>query len=120
MPRVLAVQLLFLHRYLFVLVDEGVRMNRARALRASGTKGLGMRVHSHMLGTLLLRALDRAQRIHLAMRCRGFDGQIRTVRPASAGVRDLIFVLGWSTLFIVMRMHNIPHLLGGLVTGAGG
>ena len=30
---------------------------------------------------LLLRTLDRGQRIHLAMRCRGFDGRIRSDTP---------------------------------------
>lgn len=34
MPRIFAVQLLMLYRYIFVLVDEGVRMYQARALRS--------------------------------------------------------------------------------------
>jgi cobalt/nickel transport system permease protein len=73
-PRSFAVQLLFLYRYIFVLADEASRMVRARALRTFGRGGTGMRVFTSMIGQLLLRTLDRAQRIHLAMRCRGFDG----------------------------------------------
>ena len=34
-PRVFALQLLFLYRYLFVLVDEASRLIRARALRTA-------------------------------------------------------------------------------------
>jgi hypothetical protein len=27
------------------------------------------------------------------------------------------FLLGWSTLFVLMRCYNIPYLLGHLATG---
>jgi cobalt/nickel transport system permease protein len=79
-PSAFTVQLLFLYRYIFVLADEAWRMVRARSLRSFGGRGMELKVSSLMIGQLLLRTLDRAQRIHLAMRCRGFDGEIRTVR----------------------------------------
>ena len=43
MPRIFAVQLLLLYRYIFVLMEEGIRMYRARQLRAFHGRGLGMR-----------------------------------------------------------------------------
>jgi cobalt/nickel transport system permease protein len=39
--RILAVQLLFLFRYIFVLVDEASRMVLARSLRSFGGRGTG-------------------------------------------------------------------------------
>jgi len=115
-PRVFAVQLLFLYRYLFVLVDEGVRLTRARALRSFGRRGLGMRTFGHLSGQLLLRTLERAKRIHLAMLCRGFDGEIRMLIPARIGRAEIVFTLGWSAAFILLRLYNLPQLLGGLLT----
>ncbi len=115
-PRVFALQLLFLYRYLFVLVDEAVRMVRARALRSFQRRGMGMKVFGHLVGQLLLRTLDRAQRIHLAMLCRGFDGEIRLPRPARIGRREVVFTLGWSALFLLMRLVNLPQLFGGILT----
>jgi len=111
-PRVFAVQLLFLYRYLFVLVDEGVRMVRARSLRTFNGRTMGIGVFGSLLGHLLLRTLDRAQRIHLAMFCRGFDGEIRLLRPLKTGRAEIAFVLGWSVFFILMRSYNIPQLAG--------
>jgi cobalt/nickel transport system permease protein len=111
-PNSFAVQLLFLYRYIFVLTDEASRMVRARALRAFGGKGMGFSVFTSMIGQLLLRALDRAQRIHRAMRCRGFDGEIRVFRELTFGGRDGIFLLGWSTLFVLMRLVDIPQWMG--------
>jgi len=111
-PNSFAVQLLFLYRYIFVLTDEASRMVRARALRAFEGKGRGFKVFTSMIGQLLLRALDRAQRIHLAMRCRGFDGEIRVSRQLAFGGRDSAFLLGWSTLFVLMRLVDIPQWMG--------
>ncbi|MBI5014144.1 MAG: cobalt ECF transporter T component CbiQ [Deltaproteobacteria bacterium] len=116
-PRIMANQLLFLYRYLFVLGDEAMRLVRARALRSFDGRGMGMRVYGHMLGHLLLRSLARAQRVHLAMCCRGFDGEIRLLRRLKLGGREAAFTLGWSAAFLALRFYNVPQLLGGLVTG---
>ena len=59
-PQVFTVQLLFLYRYLFVAMDEGMRMARARALRSVGRRGTEMGTYAHMMGHLLLRSLDIA------------------------------------------------------------
>jgi cobalt/nickel transport system permease protein len=116
-PRSFVVQLLFLYRYIFVLTDEASRMVRARSLRAFGGNGMGIRVFSSMIGHLLLRTMDRAQRIHLAMLCRGFDGEIRIARPLEFTGRDALFCLGWCGLFVLMRLYNLPELIGNAATG---
>ncbi|MDF1536347.1 MAG: cobalt ECF transporter T component CbiQ [bacterium] len=114
-PRFFAIQLLFLYRYLFVLVEEAVRMVRARSLRVFEGKGMGLSAYSSLLGHLLLRTLDRAQRIHSAMWCRGFDGTIRIMKPLSMGRREFVFIFGWVALFVVFRFVNLPLLLEGLI-----
>jgi cobalt/nickel transport system permease protein len=118
MPRVFAVQLLFLYRYLFVLTDEGGRVARARQLRSCGRKGLGLRDFGPLLGHLLLRSWERAERIHMAMLARGFTGEIRARHQGRFGLRELLFVLGWATLFIALRRSNVPQALGLLLTGS--
>lgn len=116
-PDVFAAQLLFLYRYIFVLGEEAMRMARARALRSFNGKGMGLHVYSQMLGQLLLRAFDRAQRIYRAMLCRGFDGHVRVMKRPSFGPSDAVFAVGWSSVFIVFRLYNVPLLVGRLVTG---
>ncbi len=112
MPKALVLQLLFLYRYLFVLADEAARMVRARALRSFQGRGLDFRTYSSMLGHLLLRTLDRAQRLHLAMLSRGFDGEIRQFRALRFTARDVGFFLGWTACFLLLRYYNIPQMLG--------
>jgi cobalt/nickel transport system permease protein len=115
LPRVFAVQLLFLHRYIFVLAEEGTRMVRARELRSFGKRGKELKVFGSIVGHLLLRTWERAQRIHMAMLCRGFRGEFHFVRPLKAGRREAVFIFGWVGFFILCRTINVPVLIGGII-----
>lgn len=117
LPRAFTVQLLFLYRYIFVLAEEGQRTAMARQLRAFGNKGLGIKSFSSMVGHLLLRTWQRAERIHMAMIARGFTGKFHARGKSHFGKAELIFVLGWSALFILMRQLNLADWMGTLVTG---
>lgn len=117
MPRVFAVQLLFLYRYIFVLTDEGSRVARARQLRSCGKRGQGLRHFGPLLGHLLLRTWERAERIHMAMLARGFTGEMHARRQGHFGRQEFLFLLGWSTLFLALRRYNFPQLLGLMLTG---
>ncbi|MBF0375861.1 MAG: cobalt ECF transporter T component CbiQ [Desulfamplus sp.] len=112
-PGPFIVQLMFLYRYMFVLIDEASRMVRARSLRTFDVDSkMRFSLFVPMIGQLLLRTLDRAQRIHLAMCCRGFDGHIQMIRKMKFGVSEVLFILGWSSVFIIFRLYNIPFNLG--------
>lgn len=116
-PGPFIVQLMFLYRYMFVLIDEASRMVRARALRTFESGGqMKFSLFAPLIGQLLLRTLDRAQRIHIAMCCRGFDGHIKLVRKMNFGMSEILFTAGWSFVFIMLRLYNIPVKLGTLIT----
>ncbi len=116
-PKIFAVQLLFLYRYIFVLAEEAAKMIRARNLRSFNGKGRGIKSYGPMLGNLLIRTVNRAERIHLAMVCRGFDGKIRILKKYNFGVRELIFVTAWISIFVLFRFVNIPQMSGNFITG---
>lgn len=116
-PRIFVTQLQFLYRYLFVLLDEAGRMYRARILRAFSARAPRLATFSSMLGNLLLRATDRAERIHLAMCCRGYDGTVRLMDSPRFRLRDTLFVASWCALFLLFRLYNVPQLIGGQMLG---
>ena len=116
-PRPFVVQLLFLYRYIFVLTGEAARLARARALRTFESKGMGFKPFVSILAQLLLRTLDRAQRVHLAMRCRGFDGSMPILRPMRFGLREVRHIAFWLLLFALLRVYNLPMTLGQWITG---
>ncbi|OQC32726.1 MAG: Energy-coupling factor transporter transmembrane protein EcfT [Verrucomicrobia bacterium ADurb.Bin070] len=114
-PRVFAVQLLFLYRYLFLLADEGRRMTRGIELRSPGVRGVRFRVYVSLIGHLLLRAMARAERIYHAMQARGFDGRIRLQFTSPLRLADPLFVGGWTLFFAVARVWNLAEALGALL-----
>jgi cobalt/nickel transport system permease protein len=117
MPKIFAVQLLLLYRYIFVLLDEGQRMYQARALRSFQRRRMDIKTFTSLVGQLLLRTLDRAQRIHLAMLCRGFDGTIRIRQTLHITPWDILLFLICCLALIGMRRYDISNLLGRLFTG---
>lgn len=73
-PEAFVVQLMLLHRYLFLLVEEGRSLVRARDLRSFGRRGKGLRPTASLIGSLFLRTVERGDRIYRAMVARGFTG----------------------------------------------
>jgi cobalt/nickel transport system permease protein len=116
-PCAFVMQLLFLYRYLFVVADEGVKTMRAVELRAGQTRALHLRVYGSLIGHLLLRSMDRAERVYRAMVARGFDGDIRVPRRSSFGWPDWAFVVGCLAFFAVARAWNLARGLGLLAAG---
>ncbi|MFZ0408283.1 MAG: cobalt ECF transporter T component CbiQ [Cyanobium sp.] len=116
-PEVFVTQLQLLYRYLFLLGEEAMRMERARDLRSCGRRGTGPWVSGKLLGALLLRTIARANRIFAAMVLRGFEQSFGAVASRPWRRRDLGYLLGWSTIFLLFRQVPVGVLLGRLVTG---
>lgn len=116
-PKVFVLQLVLTYRYIYVLTEEVARMMRAYSLRAPGQKGIQLKHLGSFLGQLILRTLDRAQRVYEAMNLRGFTGEYNRGENEKVNARDFAYLVGWVLFFIVARIYNIPKLLGVLLTG---
>ena len=115
-PRLFVVQLMFLYRYIFVLIEETIGLIRARALRSFDGRGMGMVVAGSMMGHLLLRTINRARRIHLSMMSRGFDGEIRLMKGLKMNTASCLYMIVWCSLFIIMHNLNIPVIMGNFIS----
>jgi cobalt/nickel transport system permease protein len=105
-PQILVMNLSFLYRYLFVLTEEAMRMKQARDCRRVGKAPFReeLKVLSSMLGTLLIRSFERAERMHSAMLSRGYTGDFPVVSPKRFSWHDLIFISG-VTLFVALTVY---------------
>jgi len=86
---------LFTLRYLDVLHHEYVgllRAARARAFRPRMSTHT-YRSYAHLLGILLVRSLERSERVMAAMKCRGFKGKFHVYRHFVFRLRDAVFCL---------------------------
>lgn len=116
-PRVLVNQMLFMYRYLHVLIEEVVRMVRAYTLRSPQDEKIRISFWGSLIGLLLMRTLNRAERVHQAMLCRGFNGEVRLANSRRLRVIDGIFFVFWISYFLLFRLFNFPQWLGALLTG---
>lgn len=113
-PPALVATISFMYRYLFVLVDEAMRMQTARDARSVGpgrTVGWRARVLGGMIGSLFIRSYERSERIYAAMLSRGFAGEIRSMDHMTWQKRDWLAGLSW------MGFMLAAFVLGRLISG---
>jgi cobalt/nickel transport system permease protein len=117
-PRLLVSVFGLMWRYLFVLVDEALRLMRARTARSGHSDQPGLkpggslawrgRVTGGMAGNLFLRGFERGDRIYMAMVSRGYDGEVRTLPlPAISKGNWLVLILGLVFIGILLGMGLI-------------
>ena len=115
-PRLLVAIIGLMWRYLFVMVDEALRLMRARESRSSesdtpnlhpgGKLTWRAQVTGGMAGSLFLRSIERSDRIYMAMLARGYDGEVRSlphpgIRPGE-----------WAVLIIGLALMALLLLAG--------
>jgi cobalt/nickel transport system permease protein len=72
-PPLLVTVLALAYRYLFVLIDEGERIQRARESRTFGaSRRKRWLSNASLVGQLFVRSTERAERIYAAMTSRGW------------------------------------------------
>lgn len=107
LPGIVKTSLAMGYRYLYVLNDEADRTGRALKSRAGDAgKTRIWRARSVTLAHLLVRALDRTERVHAAMISRGYRGTIPALREAGKSAP------GWS---IAITALLVLVWLGGLL-----
>lgn len=104
-PHLLVTQLRFLYRYLFVLMDQAMHLRQARVARDAGLgpSRFRWRAGSGQIGVLFVRTLEQAERMHLAMVARGYDGTIRLLRPLRWQRADTVFLLITAAYLVAVR-----------------
>ncbi len=108
MPRVAIMLLSFMYRYIFVLVDEAMRMKQARDSRSfGGRRWWRMRTVGNMIGTLFIRSYERGERVYAAMVARGFDGRTRALGRLRFKPADAYFAVGSALLIIAGGLASL-------------
>ncbi len=114
-PSVIVTQLLMVYRYLTVLLQEALTMQRARQARSYGKPSVKASMWGPFVGQLLLRTIERSRRINMAMKSRGFRGALTTSPPSHWDTAATVYCLVWIPLFFALRFLDIPTLLFSLI-----
>jgi cobalt/nickel transport system permease protein len=104
LPAKLVHLLLMCYRYIFVIEQEYRRLNAAMRIRAfrPRTSLHTYRSYAYLVGMLFVRAAARAERVHQAMLCRGFQGRFHSMArfPRHAGNR--LFLVATTSVMLGM------------------
>ncbi len=106
LPPLIALQLLFVYRYTYVLLREAIIMSTARDARNFGRGSYPLKMWGLFIEQLLLRSFERAEWISRAMLSRGFDGKI----PSDSRTRgrwtrlETLYTAVWCLLFLAIRL----------------
>ncbi|ABD87518.1 cobalt ECF transporter T component CbiQ [Rhodopseudomonas palustris] len=93
MPERLVHLIMFNIRYIDVLDREQQRLRvamRARGFRPANSRHTYVS-YGYLIGMMLIRALERSERILQAMKCRGFSGRLFLDTEERVGTIDIVF-----------------------------
>ena len=95
----------FAHRYAFALLSDVARMRTAMESRMYGERWLWRAgAIGGLIGTLFLRSLERAERVHQAAVSRGFDGSFHGPAQGKTRLPDIMLLLVSLTLAVTLRL----------------
>jgi cobalt/nickel transport system permease protein len=104
-PRLFTWILAFMYRYSFLLAEEYRRMRRAMEARNHALRWLwDAPMLAHVIGSLFLRSYNRAERVHVAMLSRGYDGAMRVSTPLAFRTIDGVFLLILLLVVLAIRV----------------
>lgn len=94
-PKKLVHLFFFTYRYIDVIHKEYLRLVNAMKVRGfrPGTNMHTYRTFAYLVGMLLVRSSDRADRVHSAMLCRGFRGNLYSLSAFSLRACDVISLI---------------------------
>jgi cobalt/nickel transport system permease protein len=112
LPETLVHLMMFTIRYIEVLRDEYLRLRTSMRVRGfrPGTNWHTYRSFGYLLGMMLVRALERSERILDAMKCRGFQGRFILLDSFSYGRRDLGFAFCITFALLALIAVELRHV----------
>ncbi len=107
-PKIIVMILSFMYRYIFLVVDEAMRMKQARDSRNFGGKRLWqIKTVGRMIASLFIRSYERGERVYAAMTARGFDGHGRSLKVLNFRPADAYFGLSLGLVLLTTGVFSL-------------
>ncbi|WP_321449750.1 cobalt ECF transporter T component CbiQ [uncultured Cohaesibacter sp.] len=112
-PERLVHLLLFTVRYIEVLHAEYLRLKTAMKCRgfAPGNNLHTYKSVGYLVGMLLIRSFERSERILMAMKCRGFNGQFHLLKDFDYTRRDFTFSMIAFLFVLLLLALEMMHVV---------
>lgn len=114
-PKIFVMQIMLTYRYISLLIVEVSNMMTAYHLRSNHQKGIRIAHAGTFMGQLLLRSFERAEKVYVAMKCRGFDGEYQFALSNPMNPGDFFYAFLLCGAFLFLRYVNISVIIGSLL-----
>lgn len=101
-PNILIMQILMLHRYIILMMEECYKVKSAYELRTLREKPMTMKDYGQIVGQMFLRTLDKSEKVYEAMKLRGFEGDLYINNNKRAGCIDYLYLITWAVILIFL------------------
>ena len=109
LPSMFVMLLSMIYRYIYTMMDVASEVTTAYHLRKPQQKGIAMKDMGEVLGQMLVRGMDKGERVYESMKLRGYDGRYAFVDNGRMTGKDI----GFTVLFVFVCMVFRIYPLGG-------
>lgn len=107
-PTLFVAQTLMIYRFLRILLIELQEIIFATQARSAGIKRYPLRLWARIISELLIRTIRRARTLDMAMRSRGWQGDVPLARQQYVWRwRDTLFLFAWLGVVAVVRFIRL-------------
>ena len=114
-PQVLLNVIYLIYRYLTLLLEEASRVFTAYRLRAPGQRGLHFSVWGSLVGSMLLRSMDRAETVYQSMELRGYQPEYAFTDSTPWNGTSSLYLILCLISMALLRFIPVFSFLGSLV-----
>ena len=111
-PNILITIFMLIYRYIIVLLKEVQKIWIAYSLRAPKQKGIHFKAWGSMIGSLMIRSIDKAEVIYQAMELRGFSPDNFFMKNQKIDRTSIIYFMAGLLLLLIIRFIPIFDLIG--------
>ncbi len=115
-PSVLCTQMILSYRYLFVIIEEALTIQRAITARGYGKKTYPFKMWGRFIGQLLIKSVRRATNIHRAMKARGFSGTLPLGTTTGWSSKSFLWFFSWTAMIALLRFVDFSRIITQIIT----
>lgn len=113
-PNILITTVMLIYRYIILLLKEVQRIWLSYSLRAPKQKGVNFKAWGSMIGSLLIRSIDKAEIVYESMELRGFNSEYYFVNDKKIDKISIIYFILSLMVILILRYIPIFELVGNI------
>lgn len=114
LPNILIITIMLIYRYIVLFLKEVQRIWIAYQMRAPRQKGINYKVWGSMIGSLMLRSIEKAETVYEAMELRGFNPDIYFLRDKKFTIKSISYFIVSITIIVIFRYFAVFNFIGSL------